>query len=128
MTAGVISPVVRIGGLDGASCSTVAKHDCDGIFCLWGMVELSEETELDSDGLLDGTMTMLGCGGEFAMAGSDGAGDKGEDGAELERLSDVSDGREHAVLGCTVFPLLRVRSEEVTDGFRRDSLGYFSPE
>jgi hypothetical protein len=30
--AGVISLVVRIGGLDGASCSTVAKHDCDGIF------------------------------------------------------------------------------------------------
>ena len=73
-------------------------------------------------------MTMLGCGGEFAMAGSDGAGDKGEDGAELERLSDVSDGRERAVLGCTVFPLLRVRSEEVTDGFWRDSLGYFSPK
>jgi hypothetical protein len=70
---------------------------------------------------------MLGSGDEFRMAGSDGAGDKGEDGAESEKSSDVSEGREYVVLDCTVFPLLHVRSE-VTDGFRRNSLGYFSPK
>jgi hypothetical protein len=46
----------------------------------------------------------------------------------LEKLSDMSEGREYVILDCIVFPLLRVRSEDVMDGFRWDSLGYFSPE
>jgi hypothetical protein len=60
------------------------------------MDKLSEEMELDTDGLLDETIATLGSGDEFRMAGSGRAGDKGEDGTESEKSSDVSEGREYA--------------------------------
>jgi hypothetical protein len=69
MTAGMISLVLRIGSLDSASCLTVAKCDCDSIFCLQGMDKLSEEMELDTNRLLDETTMMLGSGDKFRTAG-----------------------------------------------------------
>jgi hypothetical protein len=108
-----------------ASCSTTAKRDWEGILRFWGLYAASEEVELDIDGFGDGKVAMLGGGDEF---GWDRAGDRGEDGVEFERSSDVSDGREEAVPDTVwaVFPLLRVGSKEVTEGIQWDSLSNFT--
>jgi len=128
MTAGVISPAVRMGSLEGASCSMVAKRDCEGILHLGGIYAVSEEIELDTDVFGDEAAMVLSGGGKFGVEGRDGgAGDRGEEGGEFERLFDVSEGCDDAVWDtvCAVFPLLRVGSEEVVEGFRRDSLSCF---
>jgi hypothetical protein len=110
MTAGVISPVVSSGGLEGASCSTVAKRDWEGIFGLRGMYDVSEEVELDTETFAEEATGTLGGGGEFGAECCDGTGDRGDDGGGGM---------------CADFPLLRVGSEEAMEGFRRDSLGRF---
>ena len=79
------------------------------------MYVASEETELDTDEFGDGAAMMLSGGGKFGAEGCDGAGDRGEDGADFKRLSDVPE-MEGAIVGCTVFPLLHVGSEEVMEG------------
>jgi hypothetical protein len=65
MTVGVISPAVSMGGLEGASCSTTAKRDWEGILHFWGLYAVSEEVELDIDGFGDGKVATLGGGDEF---------------------------------------------------------------
>jgi len=94
MTAGVISPAVRMGGLDGASCSTVAKRGWEGIFGLWRTYGESEEIELDTEMFGEAATVMLGSGSEFGAEYCDGAGDRGEDRVEFQRLSDVSEATE----------------------------------
>lgn len=54
-----------MGGLEGASCSTTAKRDWEGILRFWGLYAASEEVELDIDGFGDGKVATLGGGDEF---------------------------------------------------------------
>jgi hypothetical protein len=61
------------------------------------MCVASEEAELNMDGFGDEVATMLSSGGEFGVKGRDGAGDRGEEGVEFDRLYDVSEGWDDAV-------------------------------
>ena len=54
----------------------------------------SEVTELITETFGEATTAMLGGGGEFGAEYCDRAGDRGEDGVEIERLSEVSEATE----------------------------------
>ena len=110
MTAGVRSPIVRMGGLDGESCST------DMIFDWLAILGLICARLGGDDEDCDGDNTAVGSGtGESSEDG----GDDGTDGDNDSTVMVTVTGMACARL------LLRVGSEEETDGCAQDSLGQF---
>ena len=108
MTVGVRSPIVRMGGLDGESCSTDVIFDWLAILGLISARLSRDDEDCDSDDTAVGS----------------GTGESSEDGG-----NDGTDGDNDSMVTVTgtacAWLLLQVGSEEETDGCVRDSLTQF---